>query len=75
MSVNMPRDDAAQQAPKRRVTFYLPQDLIRAVNEAAHEEGRGATSGRAFNPSAVVERILSAYFASANRDRKTPNVR
>jgi hypothetical protein len=65
MSVNVPTD----KPEKRRITFYLPPELIAAVNEEAVEAGRGVTSGRAFNPSAVVERILRAYFEHKPRAR------
>jgi hypothetical protein len=47
---------------KRSVSYRLPVDLVRAVNDAAQEEGRDKASGRVFNPSAVVERILRAHF-------------
>jgi hypothetical protein len=47
---------------KRSVSYRLPVDLVRMVNDAAQEEGREKTSGRVFNPSAVVERALRAYF-------------
>lgn len=46
---------------KRNVGYRLPVDLIRLVENEAIAEGRDQ-SGRAFNPSAVVERILRAYF-------------
>lgn len=67
MSVNMPGDEAAEKAAKRRVTFYLPPDLISAVNEAAIERGRGVTAGRAFNPSAVVEDAVRAYLQAPRK--------
>jgi len=44
----------------------LPADWIRAI-----EEGRARQSGRAFNPSSVVERILRAHYAAKpKRDRR-----
>jgi hypothetical protein len=48
---------------KRSVSYRLPADLIRSIEEEAITEGRERQSGRAFNPSAVVERVLRAYFA------------
>jgi hypothetical protein len=62
MSVSVPTD-------KRRITFYLPPDLIEAVYEEAIEAGRGVKSGRAFNPSAVVERVLRAHFEAKLKRR------
>jgi hypothetical protein len=47
---------------KRSVSYRLPVDLVRAVNDAAQAEGREKNAGRVFNPSAVVERILRAHF-------------
>jgi len=45
---------------------HLPADWIRAI-----EEGRARQSGRAFNPSSVVERILRAHYAAKpKRDRR-----
>jgi hypothetical protein len=37
-------------------------DLIERVADDAKDEGRERTSGRMFNPSAVVERILREYY-------------
>lgn len=50
------------ESEKRSVSYRLPVDLIRLVNDAAQEDGREKTSGRVFNPSAVVERALRVYF-------------
>jgi hypothetical protein len=62
---------ASEQSPKRSVSYRLPIDLIRAVNDEATAEGRERTSGRVFNPSTVVERILRAYFdAKPKRSRR-----
>ncbi len=47
---------------KRSVSYRLPVDLVRAVNDAAQADGREKDAGRVFNPSAVVERILRAHF-------------
>ncbi len=55
------------------MSYRLPPDLIKAIEEEAISDGRERQSGRAFNPSAVVERILSAYFQtkpSKGRGRK-----
>lgn len=61
---------ASEASGKRSVSYRLPVDLIRAVNDEAAAEGRERTMGRVFNPSAVVERILRAYF-----DAKPPRQR
>jgi len=59
------------ESEKRNVSYRLPANLIRAVEEDAIEEGRARQSGRAFNPSAVVERILRAHYAAKpKRDRR-----
>ena len=55
---------------KRNVGYRLPVDLIRMVENESIAEGRDRQSGRAFNPSAVVERILRAYF-DAKKPRRT----
>jgi hypothetical protein len=55
---------------KRNVGYRLPVDLIRLVENEAIAEGRERESGRAFNPSAVVERILREYF-DAKKPRRT----
>jgi hypothetical protein len=68
MPVNMPKDEQGQ---KRRITFYLPPDLISAVNEEAREAGRAVTSGRSFNPSAVVETALREHFERKPRGRRS----
>jgi hypothetical protein len=55
---------------KRNVGYRLPVDLIRMVENEAIAEGRDRQSGRAFNPSAVVERVLRDYF-DAKKPRRT----
>lgn len=55
-----PKSDPAPE--KRTISYRLPVDLIEAVADDAKEEGRERTSGRMFNPSAVVERILRGYY-------------
>ena len=47
---------------KKTTGYRLPVDLIRLIENEAIAEGRDREAGRAFNPSAVVERILRAYF-------------
>lgn len=47
---------------KRTISYRLPVDLIERVADDAKDEGRERTSGRMFNPSAVVERILRDYY-------------
>jgi hypothetical protein len=42
-------------------------DLIRAVDQAALAEGQGRTSGRMFNPSAIVERALREHLSPTPR--------
>lgn len=51
----------------RSKTYRLPVDLIRAVDQAALAEGQGRTSGRMFNPSAIVERALREYLERAGQ--------
>jgi hypothetical protein len=58
------------ESEKRSVSYRLPVDLVRMVNDAAQEEGREKTSGRVFNPSAVVERALRAYFKTAPKQER-----
>jgi hypothetical protein len=59
------------ESEKRSVSYRLPADLIRAIEEEAIEEGRARQSGRAFNPSSVVERILRVHYAAKpKRDRR-----
>jgi hypothetical protein len=55
---------------KRNAGYRLPVDLIRLIENEAIAEGRDRESGRAFNPSAVVERILRSYFESKKSSRK-----
>ncbi len=55
---------------KRNVGYRLPVDLIRMIENEAVAEGRDRQSGRAFNPSAVVERVLRDYF-DAKKPRRT----
>jgi len=55
---------------KRNVGYRLPVDLIRMIENEAIAEGRDRQSGRAFNPSAVVERVLKDYF-DAKKPRRT----
>lgn len=57
------------ESEKRNVSYRLPVDLIRAVEEDAFEEGRSRPSGRAFNPSSSVERILRAPYATEPKAR------
>lgn len=47
---------------KRNAYYRLPSDLVRLIEDEAISEGRERQAGRAYNPSAVVERILRAYF-------------
>ena len=54
---------------KKTTGYRLPLDLIRLIENEAIAEGRDRESGRAFNPSAVVERILRAYFESKKARR------
>ena len=58
------------ESEKRSVSYRLPVDLIRMINEESIVEGRAISSGRVFNPSSLVERILREYFA-----RKPPGRR
>jgi hypothetical protein len=47
---------------RKRISYYLPPDLIEAVNAEALADAPHVTSGRVFNPSAVVERVLRAHY-------------
>ena len=60
----------AGKVEKKTTGYRLPVDLIRMIENEAIAEGRDRQSGRAFNPSAVVERILRAYFDS-KKPRRT----
>lgn len=53
----------ARSLKRGRITYYLPPELVDAVNEEAMERGRGVTRGRAFKPSAAAEEALRAHFA------------
>jgi hypothetical protein len=53
----------SERAKTQSKTYRLPVDLIQAVDQAALAEGQGRTSGRMFNPSAIVERALREYLA------------
>lgn len=56
---------------KRSVQFRLPVDLLKLIEEDAMAEGRERQSGRAYNPSATVERIIRAYYdAKPKRERR-----
>jgi hypothetical protein len=46
----------------KATNFRLSPDLVRAIKQEAINEGLSAEMGRTYNPSAVVERILRAYF-------------
>ena len=60
------------QPEKRTISYRLPVDLIDAVAAEAMDDARGRTSGRMYNPSAVVERILRAHFdAKPKRSGRT----
>jgi hypothetical protein len=61
------------ESEKRSVSYRLPVDLIRLVNDAAQAEGQDKTSGRVFNPSAIVERILRAHFDK--QPRRSPRAK
>jgi hypothetical protein len=54
---------------RKRISYYLPPDLIEAVNAEALEAAPHVTSGRVFNPSGVVERILREHY---DRKAKKP---
>jgi hypothetical protein len=55
--------DQKPKPPKRqRISYYLPPDLVEAVNAEALADAPHVTAGRVFNPSAVVERALRSYF-------------
>jgi hypothetical protein len=54
---------------KKTTGYRLPLDLVRLIENEAIAEGRDRQSGRAFNPSAVVERILRAYFEAKKPPR------
>ncbi len=57
--------------PKRqRISYYLPPDLVEAVNAEALADAPHVTSGRVFNPSAVVERILRAHYERKSKQRR-----
>ncbi len=60
---NMPSDN-------KPTNFRLSPDLVQSLRQEAMEEGLTVVKGRAYNPSAIVERILRAYFeAKHNRDK------
>jgi hypothetical protein len=67
-----PRTHVFVDSEKRSASYRLPLRLIRAVEEEAITEGRERKSGRVFNPSAVVERILHAYFDAKPRSKPKP---
>ncbi len=57
---------------RRKVSYYLPAELVEAVNKLAMEEGASRQAGRVFNPSSVVEDALRAYLGSKpKRSRHT----
>lgn len=59
-----------------QVSYRLPPALIRLVEEEAMAAGRAREGGgRAYNPSAVVERVLQAYFDGKGRGTKKPSRR
>jgi hypothetical protein len=58
----MPSKPEPGPVEKRTISYRLPVDLIERVADDAKDEGRERTSGRMFNPSAVVERILREYY-------------
>ena len=55
----MPKDP-----DKEAVTFRIPRGLLALLRAEAMEEGSAKQSGRVYNPSATLERILRAYFAT-----------
>ena len=56
----------------RAANYRLPEDLIQRVKQEALEHGMAAGTGRAYNPSAVVERVLRAYFDAKPASGTTP---
>ena len=48
-----------------------PGDLVEAVNAEALADAPHVKAGRVFNPSAVVERALRAYFDRSQRRNRT----
>jgi hypothetical protein len=57
---------------KRAVTIRLPADLLGLIEEEAIVDGRSRLAGRVYSPSATIERILRAYFASKPKKRSRP---
>jgi hypothetical protein len=51
----------------KQVNYRLPPDLIRLVQDEAFEAGRASGNGRAYEVSAVVERILRIYFETKRK--------
>ncbi len=47
---------------KESVSFRLDRDLLALLRAEAMEEGTNKETGRVYNPSATLDRILRTYF-------------
>ncbi|HEY0393673.1 MAG TPA: hypothetical protein VGD01_04180 [Candidatus Elarobacter sp.] len=62
----MPRPDPKDS---EAVTFRIPRELLALLRAEALEEGQARDSGRVYNPSATLERILREHYATKLRRR------
>lgn len=60
----MPKPD---QGNKESVSFRIDRDLLALLRAEAMEEGTSKETGRVYNPSATLSRILRAYFDAKPR--------
>jgi hypothetical protein len=56
-----PKAGFVESEKRRKVSYYLPAELVEAVNAAAMAEGANRKTGRVFSPSLIVEAALRAY--------------
>ncbi|MDB5069591.1 MAG: hypothetical protein JWM87_702 [Candidatus Eremiobacteraeota bacterium] len=62
----MAREDPAR---KEAVTFRIARDVLALLRAEAMDEGQNKDSGRVYNPSATLDRILRQHYADKLKRR------
>jgi hypothetical protein len=59
------------QSNKESVSFRIDRDLLALLRAEAMDEGTNKETGRVYNPSATLDRILRLYFDAKPRRSRT----
>ena len=65
----MAKGDASE---REAVTFRIARDVLNLLRNEAMEEGTNRSTGRVYNPSATLDRILREHYAKKLKNKPRP---